>query len=118
MGQSTDAILVWGFDIGDAEELPEEVAKRIDHLLDEGYDELESLQRLHGVELVQHCSGSCPHYIVGIEATKTVAWRGHPKTITSLDLPGKTCQAALDAFAQAIGVEAKPGAWLLASDWS
>ncbi len=117
MGQSTDAILVWGFDLGDREGLDEEVQNRIEHWNDDGYDEVTALEKSTGAELVSHCSCDCPHYIIGVTKTKTRAWRGHPQEIESLDLDVAEGQAALGAFAKALGVDTKVGRWILASDW-
>lgn len=118
MGQSTDAILVWGFDLGDYTDFPEALSDRIEYLTDEGYKELEALEKSIGVELVGHCSGEHRMYIVGVSKTKTLASRGYPVVITSLKLSIVKAQAALDAFAKELGIEPKPGQWLLASDWS
>lgn len=117
MGQSTDAILVWGFDLGSEDDLDEKVHERIRYLNDDGYKELETLEKYTGAELVRHCSCDCPMYVVGVTRTKVRAYRGHPKEITSLELDVAEGQVSLKRFAEALGVEPKEGRWILASDW-
>ena len=120
MGQSTNAILVWGVDL-DLGELEEEVQDRIEHLLDDGWEELERLEKKTGVALVSHCCSEEPMYILGLAATMTVARRGYPEKIVSLDLP-KNAQESLTSFAEALGIVVTKkgkkwlGRWLLASE--
>lgn len=118
MSQDTDAILVWGFDLGDAEELPAAVQEKIEHWADDGYDEAEAIEAKLGVKLVRYCSGSCPHYVVGVVKTKLRAWRGAVREVASLEVDAAEGQLALAAFAAALGVPAKDGRWLLVSYWS
>jgi len=119
MGQSTDAILVYGVDLG--EELPDSLS-----FDEDSHDEKSNPvgyafwmgKAVDGVELVSHCSDRCPMYILAAAASETRAWRGDPKLITELKVD-PAWDAALDAFADANGIELpkRPG-WLLASWWS
>lgn len=117
MGQSTDAILVWGFDLGSEEDFPEALADRIEFLQEEGYDDLKALEEKTGVELISHCSNDVTHYIIGVSATKTRAHRGRPKEVYSLEHPILEDQAAIDAFCKELGAKSDKGRWLLASYW-
>lgn len=111
MGVSTDAKLVWGFNV---EEGTDEAAA-LDEFMDAKYDALRKAEKAGG-ELVYHQHGDCQAYIVGLKATYTCASRGNPEEIKSLDLP-PDAQAQLDAFAKALGLDPQPGKWLLASYW-
>ena len=114
MGVSTDAKLVWGFD-PECEE-GDELHDKLAALMDADYDKLTAAEKDHGGTLVYHCSDSCQMYLVGLKSTEKTAWRGHVVEIPPLDVPPDG-QAKLDAFAQAIGVEPKPGRWLMVSWW-
>lgn len=106
MSVSTDAILVWGFDVGEDEE----------HLSEIDYDELLKISKKHDGELVLHCSDSHPCYIIGLAHGCLCAYRGFPKKVKSLGLP-HDAQKRLDAFACALKVKPQPGKWLLCSYW-
>lgn len=111
MVTSTDAKLVWGFTVDD--DLEKELCELY---MDERFTELALAERRTGGSLVYHCSDECVEYIVGLESTVVVAYRGYPEEITSLDLP-PDAQEKLDAFARALRISPKPGKWLLASWW-
>jgi hypothetical protein len=72
-----------------------------------------------GVEVISHCSGECPMYILA--AHSTTARRGGPKTVDPADMAAlqKDADARLARALEALGMtptQDKP-AWLLASDW-
>ncbi len=124
MGQSTDAILVYGVDLGE-DELPEALVFNDE---DDGGDTEESKPIAFalymgrslpsGVTVVNHCSDSCTMRILAIEASELRAWRGSPQAVAELKVD-PAWDAAIDAFAAEHGITLpkRPG-WLLASWWS
>ena len=141
MGVSTDAILVYGYDLGAEDELDceavswlgedtESLSEAIDDRLltvigfteqwsgTDGYFERKRAARAKlGVELVYHCSDDDPMLILAAIGTEVRANRGYPKTVASLTVP----EGADDRLAWAMRVlELKPEgspSWLLASNW-
>jgi|SRR6478609_8594297 len=123
MGQSTDAILVYGVDLGE-DELPEALVFN-----DEDDGDTEESKPIayalymgrplpSGVTIVNHCSDSCTMRIIAIEASELRAWRGHPKEVPTL-VAKPEWDAAIDEFAAEHGITLpKRPAWLLASWWS
>jgi hypothetical protein len=125
MGQSTDAILLYG--------VPLE-AESLDDFREERYPNKDPLpdspdfvpwlayegKPYDGIEIVRHCSGDYPMHIVAIEGTQTTAWRGHPKPIdvAKLAVPAGADEK-LRAFVERYKLTAsgEPG-WWLASDWN
>ena len=114
MGVSTNAILVWGFDLGT--DLPDSVIERLDDF--EKYDALVVIQNRIGASLISHCHPDEQMWIVGFTKTIMLARRGYPETIKSFTVDAVRGQAALDALAHELGIKPKPGRWLLASEWS
>lgn len=114
MGVSTDAKLVYGFEI----EPESDESEICDLLMDEEYDKLEAAEKLGG-ELVYHCSDEETMYIVGVDSTSVTAHRGYPKTIdpAMFSADPTMLDATLRKFAEAIGVEPKTGKWLICSYW-
>lgn len=113
MGISTDAILVYGIDLGD------EFNGALGPLLEDRWQDLDAAEKATGCTLVWHCSGECPMYILGITAVGVKARRGHPEHVTSLRVkPGAA--AAIRRFAKALGipVAGRKPKWLLCSWWS
>ena len=117
MGQSTDAILVYGIPLEeDSVPFSEEDAKSGP-----------SWMRYHGTNedgvcLVRHCSGDYPMFILAIPDTETRAWRGHPKLVPVAELPfspdwDPTLLSYAEKHRLEISGNAKPG-WWLCSDWS
>lgn len=90
MGQSIDAILVYGVDLGE-DEVPESLVFNDE---DDGGDTEESKPLAYalymgrslpsGVTLVSHCSDSCTMRILAIEASEFRAWRGYAKEVPAL----------------------------------
>lgn len=85
MGVSTNGILAYGISFDEdeiqLEELGEYLGLESDTDEEEIVDELKKL----GLELIVHCSGECPMYIIGHEVA--TAYRGYPEEITKkLDL--------------------------------
>jgi hypothetical protein len=73
-----------------------------------------------GVEWDAHCSDGCPIPFLFVEGTKTTAWRGSPRPLTSLDVD-PAWKGKLDAFLESQGIEAPAGenqpGWWVASWW-
>jgi len=141
MGQSTDAILCYGFSLGDEEgetpvflRAPEEdedgedkdfdqflLEKYAPELVEwqlEYYDKRQAAINAVGVKLVRHCSCEYPMYILAASASVTEASRGNPvdmgQHITG-DITAWT--AALKKFCADTDVEYKEPSWILCSDW-
>lgn len=73
-----------------------------------------------GVSWDSHCSVSCSIPFLYVEGTRTVAFRGYPKPLTSLETD-PTWKGKLDAFLDSQGIEApedgnQPGWWT--ASWS
>jgi hypothetical protein len=119
MGQSNDAILVYGFDLGEEEGRDHE---RITTLL-EGDEEaaeklFEEISDKHGVELVRHGSDECELYVLGFAGTQFIARRGYPIEVFPHDLGAKDTwkmDKKLALAAAVLGVKPRPGKWLLCS---
>lgn len=122
MGQSTDAILAYGYDFGDPEEegfpfkpfdedTDTEQSNPVGYLFFSG-------RALDGIKGVTHCSGDCPMYIIHADGALIRAWRGSPQVIAKLEAKPEW-DAALVAFLAKYKLKTpNPPAWLLASDWS
>lgn len=125
MGVSTDAIVMFGVALEEGWESSDAEGNEIDkeslaaddprRLVDEVEDDLGG-----GLSLEIHCSYDCPMYILGIEATRTRAYRGFPQVLT--ELAEQDAQAILDyceKWSLPIDTnvnDGKPG-WLLFSLW-
>jgi hypothetical protein len=112
MGVSTDAILVYGFDLGEEEDIEDErirdVIEKADNL------ELED----NRAAIVGHCSHDYRMIIVAVPNTKRVAKRGYPTTIdpASMAVPQERV-AELRAFCEAHGIPWQEPRWILCSMW-
>lgn len=139
MGVSTDAIIAFGFDLG--EDLPDAWAEIEEFDFDElRADEL-GLQKpehrdykkdwpeywkkktailpTHAADLIYHCSGEYPMHFLAVNGTNIRASRGSPEALPS-DLmtslaPKKI--AALREFCQRHNIEWQEPAWYLFSYW-
>ena len=131
MGTSTDAILVYGFEIGSEDE-PPEFLEAFDGDFDEYLNDISGLPKYgesgHTFEaqwawrdscpadMTMHCSYDYPMYILAVRGTKTTAYRGYPKEIKSLAID----EAKVSAFrewCEANGIEYQEPKWLLVSMW-
>ena len=115
MGVSTDAKLVYGFEVDEDSDDHE----RCDALMDDEYSTLTAVEKRLGAELVWHCSNEFQRYIVGLTDTYVHAYRGYPVEVNPkmFERSRPLMDAELIDIAEALGVEAKPGRWLLASHW-
>lgn len=116
MGVSTDAILAWGYAHDDEWSADDE-------------DFWENVQRPveddFGVDIGDHCSDTCGMPYVAVTESLTKAWRGHPRSITSLEVKPEWREAL--AKAMAFLKEKQPGlaelfdgkepGWFLVSYW-
>lgn len=131
MGTSTDAILVFGFEIGGEDEPPE--------FLDEFDGDFESfLDSLSGLpeygeeghsfdaqfeyrkncpaSMTLHCSYDYPMYILAVNGTETRSSRGTPREIGSMDVSDSDV-SAFKAWCESNDIEYKEPKWLLCSMW-
>lgn len=107
MGIASDALLLFGLDLGEDVELAD-VAKRLGV---EGADEEAFAGRWPGIELVLtgHPSG-CPRYFLA-DAKFLMANRGYPKPVSAL--PRQSSKATLVALGAKLRGKPKPRFWLV-----
>ena len=70
------------------------------------------------VDLVSHCSGEFPMWIMAVRGTQLTACRGDPTTVDPATLqvdPDRIKAAA--AWCKAKGIEWEDPQWILCSDW-
>lgn len=138
MGQSTDGILVFGFDLGVEDESPDflgEFDDLTDLLSDEAgltewrndftdaqssayFKTRRELEAACPVDIVLHCSGDYPMYILAIRGYEYSASRGSPEIIEmdKLIVDDAKIQAAKE-WCEAHGIEWQEPKWVLASYW-
>lgn len=131
MGTSTDAIVAFGFNLG--EEWPE--ALRIEG---EEYPDFEDWIAEHlglgdwqvegywarkreavnafPVEIISHCSGDYPEYFIAIRGTQQRASRGYPVKLETGEVDSSKVQALREFCAQH-GIEWEEPAWHAFSMW-
>lgn len=133
MGQSTDAILVFGIPFEEEEVLPEFMRDfdDFDAFVDDAmgippwgepgrpdYPTIVALRATYPVTLVSHCSGDYPMYILAVPGTEITANRGTPHVFVDgfpvVDL-GKYTK--LLSWAEAHNIEGT-GRWILCSNWN
>lgn len=130
MGQSTDAILVYGIllegedsdtpeflgDFDDFEEFVEDdmgIAPYGDPTRP-SYEDRASMTSTYPVALVYHCSYEYPMYILAVPGTEITANRGYAHTFDEWpDVDGER-RAAFHAWAAAHGIKGE-GRWILCS---
>lgn len=135
MGQSTDAILFYGFLFEGEDELPE-------FITDAGFDDFyeyvksQSMLPMYGepghsfeaqrkyrealpVDLVHHCSGDYPMYGLAVNGTVMTAHRGTPITLEN-GLPdvADDMEQAFMSWAAERGIDAPDPKWILCSNWN
>jgi hypothetical protein len=137
MGQSTDALMAFGFDLG--EEVPERFAAdeedgfEADEFLLRDYDagipdwtpdgppdywrkKDEALAKLP-VDIITHCSGEYPMYFLAVRGTNRRACRGTPVAAEQYQI-GQDEIAALRAFCEKHGIEWQLPKWHIFSMWN
>jgi len=144
MGVSTDAILAFGFDLGDEED--QSLASRLGAADDEfedfedwiavqagavypaGHSGIDSPEyqayrakrdaaiSACPVEMVMHCSHDYPMHFIAVRGTKSRAWRGSPQAIIAGPVAPELIDA-MRAFCEAHGIEWQEPAWHIFSMW-
>lgn len=144
MGQSTDAILMYGVNLGEGEglEWPSMLTEEGESYPDiDGYiASLAGLKEPAGedyqdpawsafwaakrksveafpVNLVSHCSGDYPMWVLAVRNTVQRARRGYPETPTMREI-AEADRDALKAFCDATGLPWSEPGWVLCSDWN
>lgn len=143
MGQSTDAILFYGFLIDEEKDpyehemLTEPASRDLDEiwatkfkLYDEGksgedysFKKIYKHQESYPVELVTHCHHEESMYAVAVKSTKTTASRGYPERINNISTDAQrepNYDRQLQQFCVDFGLrvrEASECNWYLVSYW-
>jgi hypothetical protein len=146
MSVSTNAIIAFGFDLGEEEDLPEQLSEL---LKEHEHETDECLAADHGIELPQyaigcdykeysagresalvqlkinlipHCSGDYTMYFLAARGPDKKANRGHPTALEPYDLNSeKFGQEAIDAmrsFCERHSIEWQEPKWHIFSMWS
>lgn len=128
MSTSTDAILAYGYDLGDEPdfgfadgEVPTWWDDEQEDFADAAHARLdqEGLATI-GVQVVTHCSDSAPKWILAAHVTEAV--RGYPRAVSLDDMLADPVRGRWDdklAWAvETLGLKVQqPPEWLLASYW-
>lgn len=117
MGQSTDAILVFGLNIPENFD-PSPIADALDvdrETFDDWDGIKDHLETTLEVTLVVHCSNTHPMYIVALNNGKMgwTAWRGYPREVATLPRPTEEQTARLRKAAEVLGLPFDPKWWLV-----
>jgi len=140
MGQSTDGIIAFGFDLGedlsehgDLDQIDEEFEGDEDAFFEAAlgipaygepgrpsYAEIEELKKALPVQIIRHCSGDYPMYFLALPGTKKEASRGTPEAFDVTELSVST--TAVTAFMKwcedhGIEVPEEGPRWHLFSYW-
>lgn len=142
MGVSTDAIIAFGFDLGD--ELPDALS---DFMSEHEHDSELVLAADHGItlpeymgrdykeyaaareealaplkiDLIPHCSGDYSMWFLAARGSNKTASRGHPQALEVADLAasfGAEVIEAMRAFCERHGIEWQEPKWHIFSMWS
>lgn len=135
MGTSTDGILAYGVALHDydecgIEELPfmeghddfDDLIAQLAGLPEYGeeghsWDKKREAVEAFPLELVRHCSGDYPNWILAVRGTVKTARRGYPVALNgSLPTIPKEGITALNEWCEKYGIE-KVWDWYLCSDW-
>ena len=146
MGVSTDAILAYGFDLGEEEDqsmaerfgaqvedgesfdFEDWVAGRSGAVYPAGHGGIDSPEyRAYAakrdaaiaacpVEMVMHCSYDYPMYFLAIRGTESRARRGYPQAVVAGEVAPELVASAR-AFCEAHGIDWKEPAWHIFSMW-
>ena len=142
MGQSTNAIIAFGFDLG--EELPDALAELLriherdtDKVLiaasniglpdynEVGHDiycaAFDKAESELKIDLIEHCSAEYPMYFLAVRGSAKTANRGFPKALDDEDLDASKFHEGGDAmykFCTKHGIEWQAPQWHIFSMWS
>lgn len=135
MGTSTDAILAFGFDLG--EDVPEnllpdgdfdEFVKEQAGLTSPKHSNYESEEwkehfaacrkavEQFPVDLITHCSYEYPMYFLAVRGTEQKAWRGSPRSVDAPEMSGKQI-LELKRFCEKHEIEWQEPKWHIFSMW-
>jgi hypothetical protein len=133
MGQSTNAILAFGFDLGEFEDLPQSLQIAMEEDGDFEWDKFlyedygiepiddyvkqEAALKQVPIEVIYHCSNSYPMYFLSVRGTKQTALRGYPKAVTKM-LTVPDAHQALRDFCTKHSITYQEPAWHIFSYWS
>jgi hypothetical protein len=132
MGVSTNAILAFGFDLGELNEhdWQEALAVKLDDydddieafLLDQYGVELQRGEKLCRnkvpVDIIQHCSYECPMYFLSIRGTQQTARRGYPTDIGLCKPMAPDRVQALRDFCAKHSIPWQEPSWYIFSMWA
>ncbi len=135
MGQSTDALLAFGVCLaqegGELDFLAHASCDDLDDMIraeagisDGEYGEVwKAAKAAYPVDLIQHCSGDYPMWILAVRGTNLLARRGYPEDFDPAKLTVTQDQIeALKAFVEKHAIELADGefkpSWLLFSNWN
>ena len=143
MGQSTNAIIAYGFDLG--EELPQslQIAREEDSDFEwesfliadygievptwqpgqyEAYSEARKTALTQvPVDVIEHCSGDYPMYFLAVRGTDITARRGYPERLPPRRPHDFVSQAQIDAlyaFCKRHDIEWQEPGWHIFSMWN
>ena len=131
MSVSTDAILIYGYTLPDydeeaLEDLPfmdgfDDFDDLITHITKSAhldYSGRRAAVEAFPIELVTHCHGEYPNYVLGVRSTKMRAHRGYPVEFAKLPEPSLEDISRLKSFMieHRIPFEGAPK-WVLCSMW-
>lgn len=140
MSQSTDAIIAFGFDLGDmtleeilkedpdGEDFEDWLATQAGVVYPAGHAGIESAEyeaykaardaaiAACPVELVRHCSDEYTMYFLALRRSVTRASRGYPEPI-SLTEPTAAQREAMAMFCAGLGIDWQEPAWHIFSMW-
>lgn len=132
MGTSTDAIIAYGFDIGEEKpaflegvedsDLGNYLVKKAGLPEDTPWQKRAELEKTCPVEIIEHCSGEYPMYFLALRGSKVKASRGFPVNIEELEekMSGSSSKDKVELaelWCQENGLETKTFAWHLFSMW-
>lgn len=126
MGQSTDAILVFGIQLKEEDQTPEflgdfddfdEYVDNLNGLSGADYKVRKDARESCPADMTMHCSLDYTMYVLSVRGTETVASRGYPKEIKTLDVSATQIEAFKE-WCAARGIESAEPKWLLCSMWA
>ena len=130
MGQSTDAFLAFGIDLGDEVEWPAYLTDGDEDsdypdlavylgkkagLADDAYAEQWALERAYPLDLVRHCSGDYPMWFLALRDTVVRASSGDPKPAAMREITDED-RALIKAFCEEHGLAWEEPDWMIFSD--
>ena len=70
------------------------------------------------VDLVSHCSGDYPMYVIAVKASITMARRGYPKKLAGDIVVDPGWHKILEDFCEKTGIPMSEPCWVLCSYWT